>query len=494
MWNYLIRRLLLLPLTLFCIVLVNFVIINLAPGEPTTMTERGEGGQATRQEGQGGQVESEERYLQFREHYGLTLPILFNSWPWITEEEVRLDLWRVVHRKWSPGAEEMSFKEHDRLRVRLGDQARFVMGHLIQIVQDPSIDPETLRLTMRMIVRGGNRQAAVGPKLTANEREQNKAIAKQTQFLYEQKIYPTDTQEEIESKIAAVVKWYGTPPPLTTWEKVGIFLTESRFVRYIGRVLHLDFGTIRNDPNKTVLSEVTKRFKYSLTLAITPLFVTFFLCLFFGFLMAYMQNQWPDLILNVFFLILYAIPIFVVAPFLVAKVALNHTFPGTSIPIPTSGFSSSEGIFSLMTTKERLFDIFRHLLLPLTAIMYGSLAVQSRLSRTAVLEVQKQDYVRTAYAKGLSPFKVMAKHVGRNAAITILTALAGSLGVVLGGSLIVETVFQIDGFGKFFYEAVVNRDYNVVMFSALAGAFLTLTGYLAADITYTILDPRVSLE
>ena len=78
--------------------------------------------------------------------------------------------------------------------------------------------------------------------------------------------------------------------------------------------------------------------------------------------------------------------------------------------------------------------------------------------------------------------------------ITIVTSLAGSLGVILGGSLIVETLFEINGFGKFFYDAILNRDYNVIMFSAIAGSFLALLGYLVADIAYTILDPRVTLD
>ena len=126
--------------------------------------------------------------------------------------------------------------------------------------------------------------------------------------------------------------------------------------------------------------------------------------------------------------------------------------------------------------------------------MYGSLAAQSRISRTAVLEVLRQDYVRTAHAKGLAAGTVYFRHVGRNASITIVTSIAGSLGIILGGSLIVESIFDINGFGRFFYEAILNRDYNVIMFSALAGSFLTLLSYLVADIAYTVLDPRVTLD
>jgi peptide/nickel transport system permease protein len=221
--------------------------------------------------------------------------------------------------------------------------------------------------------------------------------------------------------------------------------------------------------------------------------ITFVLSILFGFIMAYQQKRWPDYSLNILFLILYAIPIFVVAPFLIEK-ALNKTFPFTNIPIPTSGFTSPDAIYENETSMQRLFDVLRHICLPIIAILYGSLAAESRLARTAVLEVLRQDYVRTARAKGVSTPAVMYKHVGRNAAITIVTSIAGSLGIVLGGSLIVETLFQINGFGKFFYDGILNRDYNVIMFSALAGSFLSLVGFLVADIAYTLLDPRLTLE
>ena len=262
----------------------------------------------------------------------------------------------------------------------------------------------------------------------------------------------------------------------------------------MSRVLTLDFGTLRNDTNKTVISEVTRRFKYSLTLAITPMLITFVLCQVFAFIMAMNQNRWPDYFLNVCFLVLYAIPVFVVAPFLIEKIALNHNFPFTDIPIPISGFTSPDSIYNNQTSLQRLSDVIRHICLPIIAIMYGGLAAQARLSRTAVLEVLRQDYVRTAKAKGVPPMTILFKHVGRNAGITIVTSIAGSLGIVLGGSLIVETIFEINGFGKFFYDAIINRDYNVIMFSALAGSFLTLLGYLVGDIAYTMLDPRVTLE
>lgn len=500
MWAYILRRLALIPVTLFFIILVNFIIINLAPGDPVSVTQISPEGGVSRKDDKAVAFGNDSRYLQFREHYGLTLPILFNTWPWIGIEEVRLRLWQLQKRRYTPeDKEEINVKDFDQMRIRFGDQARFIMPELLQVILDPNTDPDTRSLAVRFFVRGGTRQGYIGPNLTEEQKNYNKKVSKSNLELLNFMIGPNDNKETKEKKIADLAAWYAANEKINQlnpnfWQKVRIFFFETRFFRYFSRVLTLDFGTMRNDENKTVISEVTRRFKYSLTLSIIPLLVTLVLCQVFGFLMAYHQRSLVDYSLNFIFLVLYAIPVFVVAPFLIEKIAMNHTFPFTNTPIPISGFTSPDSIYALMTSKERLFDTLRHIFLPLVAILYGALAAESRLSRTAVLEVSRQDYVRTAYAKGVSKFQVMTKHVGRNAAITIVTSIAGSLGVVLGGSLIVETLFEINGFGKFFYDAVINRDYNVIMFSALAGSFLTLLGYLVADIAYTVLDPRVTLD
>lgn len=500
MWNYVLRRLLLLPLTLFCIVLVNFVIINLAPGDPTSFTEISPTGTATRREDSGMAFSSDERYLQFREFYGLTLPIMFNTWPSLSYNYVKDTLWKIANKKESPDSkEEMPAKNYNDLRIKFGDQSRFVMPHLIAIVDDPKIPPDIRRLAGYFFVRGGSRPGYVGFNLTPKQRQWNDKVSTDTQYLRTLTWASNSSEEDIQKKIDQLKSWYQENESFykfnpTTKEKIHLFFFETRFSRYMSRILRLDFGTLRNDSSKSVISEVSKRFKYSLTLSILPMLITFVLCQIFGVLMAFWRGRWPDYTFNIFFLILYAIPIFVVAPFLIEKVALHNYFPFTNIPIPISGFTSPDRIYDQKTSIERLFDVIQHIILPIVAILYGTLAAEARLSRTAILEVLKQDYVRTAWAKGVPPATILLKHVGRNAAITIVTSIAGSLGIVLGGSLIVETLFDINGFGKFFYEAVINRDYNVIMFSALAGSFLTLLGYLLADLAYMWLDPRIALD
>lgn len=499
MLNYIIRRLILLPITLLCIVLVNFVIVNLAPGDPVTVSEVTQQG-AVRREDRSVAFGSDERYLLFREFYGLTLPILLNFWPFTSEAEVKSILWQLVNHKESPeSTKTMSVKDYESMRIAFGDRSRFIMPKLLQIMTDPSESLITRRMAARFFVRGGTRQGILGPDLTEQQKLDNRKIAKDNNLLNSLLIIESDSLEILNTKVQKLQEWYSQNVNFYQFEptfrqKMNSLFFETRISRYLSRVFRLDFGTMRNDANKTVVSEVVRRFKYSLTLSILPMLITFVLCQILGFTMAYKKNRWPDFTLNLFCLILYAIPIFVVAPFLIEKIAINHYFPFTNIPIPISGFTSPDTIYEQQTSIQRLYDVMQHIFLPLIAIMYGSLAAQARLSRTAVLEVLHQDYVRTARAKGLAPLPILFKHVGRNAAITIVTSIAGSLGIVLGGSLIVETLFEINGFGRFFYEGIINRDYNVIMFSALAGSFLTLIGYLVADIAYTALDPRVTLD
>ena len=500
MWTYICRRLVLVPITLFFIVLVNFVIINLAPGEPTAVMEISQTGEATQVQGRAFAFGADERYLYFREHYGLTLPILFNIWPFLSKEDVQREIQELVTKKESPSSsDEISFQQEQDLRVKLGDEARFVMPKLLSIMNDPNESFDVRVRASQFFSRGGTLFQILGPSLNEDEERLNKEIAKNNLALKEMTPSLKDSKEEIQKKFQELNDWYEKNKNSRHyepgfWEKIKIFFLESRFIKYFTKVLTLDFGTIRDDPNKTVIHEVARRFKYSLTLAIIPMIITFFACMAIGLVMAAFHRHFPDYFLNIFFLILYAIPIFVAAPFLIEKVALNKTFPFTHTPIPFSGFTSPDDVYNQLTSSGKLLNTLQHIFLPLIAIMYGSIAAQARLTRGAMLEVSKQDYVKTAFAKGLTPWKVWVKHIGRNGSITLITSIAGSLGIVLGGSLIVETLFEINGFGKFFYDAVVNRDYNVIMFSALVGSFLTLIGYIVADVAYTVLDPRVTLD
>lgn len=498
MWSYLLRRVLLIPITLFFIVLINFAIINLAPGDPTTQVEISSQG-ASKRAGGALAFGTDDRYLQFREFFGLTLPILFNTWSYTDEGTIVREL-QAIEDYLKPGSKKtLTSKQFHETRIRMGDMARFVMPKLLSIMENETYERSLRLLAAQYFVRGGTKMAYLGPNLSSEEKAFNKKLTEDHNFFEETIPQVTDDSEAFNRKVHELSAWYDKNKNYyhfepTEYQKISLILFDTRFFKYMSRVATLDFGSIRNDPNKSVVGEVVKRFKYSLTLAITPMIITFFLALLLGIVMALWQNSLLDHTLNMIALILYAIPVFVVAPFLIENIALGGHFPFTDTPIPLSGFTSPDAVYDNLTSFGKLKDTLQHLILPLTAILYGGIAAQGRLARTAVLEVMRQDFIRTAKAKGVPPWTIIWKHIGRNASITIVTSIAGSLGIVLGGSLIVETLFEIDGFGKFFYDAILNRDYNTIMFSTLAGSFLTLLGYLAADISYMLLDPRVTLD
>ena len=145
-------------------------------------------------------------------------------------------------------------------------------------------------------------------------------------------------------------------------------------------------------------------------------------------------------------------------------------------------------------TRGFLADRLWHLVLPVACLSYGGFAFLSKLVRTSMLENLLSDFARTARAKGVREHDVLWRHVFRNGLLPLITVSAGILPALLGGSVIVETIFSIDGMGKLAVEAVKGRDRELVLSLTLISGFLTLIGYLVADLCYAVADPRVSYE
>jgi peptide/nickel transport system permease protein len=133
-------------------------------------------------------------------------------------------------------------------------------------------------------------------------------------------------------------------------------------------------------------------------------------------------------------------------------------------------------------------------MLPVFISAFGSLAGLSRYMRASMLEIIKQDYILTARAKGLSEFAVIYRHAMRNAMLPVITILGLSVPGLIGGSVIFESIFAIPGLGQLFYQAIMMRDYNMIMGSLTIGAVLTLLGNLVADIAYSVADPRIRVK
>jgi peptide/nickel transport system permease protein len=147
-----------------------------------------------------------------------------------------------------------------------------------------------------------------------------------------------------------------------------------------------------------------------------------------------------------------------------------------------------------MNTVDHFKDILWHIALPLFCMTYGGLSGLSRYSRAGMLDQIRSDYVRTARAKGVTEFKVISRHVVRNGILPIITLLGTSLPVIIGGSVAIEYIFSINGMGLLMINSIMAKDFNVIMGVQLMVGVLTMIGILISDITYAVLDPRISLR
>jgi peptide/nickel transport system permease protein len=160
--------------------------------------------------------------------------------------------------------------------------------------------------------------------------------------------------------------------------------------------------------------------------------------------------------------------------------------------LPISGLRSLN--WEYMSFWSQQWDFFSHLLLPVFVATVGGLAGFSRYMRQSMLEVVRQDYIQSARAKGLDERTVIGKHALRNALLPIVTILGLSLPGLIGGSVIVETIFAIPGMGQLMVQSVFARDYPVIMGNLVIVAALTLGANLVADLTYSVIDPRIRVS
>jgi len=258
-----------------------------------------------------------------------------------------------------------------------------------------------------------------------------------------------------------------------------------QYWHWLQRVCTLDFGTSFRD-NRPVLIVIGERLAATFLLSGLSLFLLFVLAVPLGIAAAYYQNSWLDRFVSVFTFIGFSMPGYWLALLLMLLFGVQLNL------LPISGMMSTEADY--LPWFQKIGDLLSHLVLPLVVTTFGGLASVSLYARTSMLEVIRQDYIRTARAKGLSETQVVFKHALRNALIPIVTLMGLSLPALIGGSFIIETIFAWPGMGQLGLEAVFTHDYPVLMGIGVITAFLTLTGNLLADLAYAWLDPRIRYD
>ncbi|MBI2817534.1 MAG: ABC transporter permease [Acidobacteria bacterium] len=260
-----------------------------------------------------------------------------------------------------------------------------------------------------------------------------------------------------------------------------------QYWHWVKKIFRLDFGRSYKD-NRPVWDKIKERLPVTLQLNIISIILGYLIAIPLGIFSSTHENSLSDRFLTVLLYILYSLPSFWVATILILYLSGGdylHWFPLTGL--------NSMGAEN-MSFGERLLDRIWHLVLPVFCLTYAQLAFVSRLMRAGMLETIRQDYIRTARAKGLSEKVVVYKHAFRNSLIAIVTVLGFLLPALLGGSVIIESIFTIPGMGQLGFEAILSRDYPVVMAISTIAAFLTMLGLLLSDVLYAIVNPTISLE
>lgn len=254
------------------------------------------------------------------------------------------------------------------------------------------------------------------------------------------------------------------------------------YLDWLWKVVQLDLGesTRYGEP---VWDSIKDRMHISIFYGVTTMILTYLICIPLGIAKALKHGLGFDHASSAFIFISYAIPGYVIGIACIALFAANLEW------FPLGGFVSDE--YEYLSTWNKILDVLHHAFLPLIAYMAGSLAVMTFMMKNSLMENLAADYVRTAIAKGLTFKEAVQKHALRNSLIPLATHFGQNIGVILGGSFLIEKIFNIDGIGLLGYEALVERDYPVVMGILVISSVLYLIGNILSDLCVAWADPRI---
>ena len=264
---------------------------------------------------------------------------------------------------------------------------------------------------------------------------------------------PPEVKENISRK-------YGLDRPLA-----------AQYLGYWANLLRGDLGIPYSSPTETVTSLIARSWPVSVQLGLYAVILAFLLGLPLGLIAALRQNSWIDHLAT-------ALATFgLVTPNFVLAILLIWLFSRTLGWLPVGGWESP-----------------KHMILPVLTFALGPMAITARYTRTAILEVLHSDYIRTARAKGLLNRTVVVRHILRNALIPMITVLAPMAGLLVTGSIFVESIFRVPGIGRFFSQSIFQRDYPLIMGLTLFYSLVVAVAFLITDLLYVAADPRIDFE
>ncbi|EED30939.1 oligopeptide transport system permease protein OppB [gamma proteobacterium NOR5-3] len=274
-----------------------------------------------------------------------------------------------------------------------------------------------------------------------------------------------------DEQLEALKEYYGFDKPIL-----------QSYAEWLGKVVTGDLGSSYRY-NEPVWDVINDRFPVSLYYGIVTLILTYAVCIPLGILKAIRHRTFVDNISSVLIFVGYAIPGYALGSLLILFFAVRLEW------FPMGGFVSFN--FDELNAAEKTLDLINHSLLPLICYLVGSFALVTLLLKNHLMDNLAADYIRTAIAKGVSFRKSVTGHAMRNSLIPIATTFGQNITLLVGGSFLIESIFDIDGFGLLGLSAILDRDYPVVMGVVLLASLLLLIGNIISDVLVALVDPRI---
>jgi ABC-type dipeptide/oligopeptide/nickel transport system permease component len=463
--GYLLARLALALPTTLAILFVVFALANLAPALP-------EGA------GEGEPEVARESLRAFREHYGLELPLVLNLRGRLTRDDLAPRLARAA------GSGPSRIGAEDEIL----DLGRHAAVPLAALAGDPKLASAQRDVALSLLPRLVRRP--ISPRDTAElvaSKAEDNAIARRL----EPRSGSLDgaEQERLAAEWTAFLAARPERFPATPGLDPGVMFLETRIARYLANLARLDFGASMVD-QQPVLPVFLRRLARSFWIGLAFFVVTFAAAIPLGLFSAWLSRRGAVLGRALWLLLyaLYSIPHFFLATVLIEAFAAGRPFSW----FPPGGFASRDDLGD-RSALAYLLDVAHHLALPVLCLSLASTAALARLLHGSLLDALRTDFMRAARAKGLTEGQALRRHALRVALLPLATVAGNFLPVLIGGSAVVEYLFDIPGVGLYLLEAVLRNDFNVILAVTLLAALATQLGYLISDFLYGMLDPRVRL-
>ena len=494
MLRYIIRRILLFIPTLIAISLLAFIISVNAPGDPVERMVSG--GQAE------GEVSSASANLKeqkrfWRKKLGLDLPLFYFGIGSLAAPDT---LYKIYDRNKREALARLIARYGNWKEIQDYYQSLLLLDHFNQKISlDENVYTEYSRREVNEAMN------AVGFEAVAlrSVYRDNMVLARiQTlEEIYGKYSFLNEggkILDEISSKYRAIKEntsiWRNYVPVINFYGNnqyhCWVFGDEHGFTKGIIRG---DFG-ISYITKQPVSKKIGERIFWSLLLTLVSVFFAYLVSIPLGIKAAVKKDSTFDRVSGLVVFILYSMPSFWVAVLLLMIFANPSNFADHAAWLPASGVKPASGYPEGAGIIEKLGISLPYLVLPLICYTYSSFAFLSRTMRVSMLEVIGLDYIRTARAKGLLESQVIYKHGLRNALLPIITVFANIFPVVIGGSVIIESIFTIPGMGNEIVTAIYNKDYPMIIAVFTLTGMFTIIGFLIADILYAIANPRISFS